>query len=210
MTAVEPSNIKRSRPSGRRAPVAKPVGLDLDDPADPPGSLASTCPNRPDGSESSASTVITTRPGSNWSCTVGLTESRTGVGPVESEARHSRTNRLVPQSVSGSSGRFPHAFTNDSSLIGSLPTSDIEATRPVSGPANSEQSAVTLDPDRLNPRQAAEERPPSPPHGRRGSPTPAPEISNGIQESISIVPPVSSGGSTCSVHSSFPVFSHHT
>src|SRR6516165_3390469 len=64
--------------------------------------------------------VMEIRPDSSWSWTVGLTRIRVAAGPVDSDAWHSRTNRLVPQRVNASSGRLPHAFTNASSVIGTV------------------------------------------------------------------------------------------
>ena len=111
-----------------------------------------------------------------------------------SDARHSRTNRLVPQSVKRlfgkASPRFHERLVADRICV----RDGIESARPVSRPPNAQRSRVSFHSDRLETRKRAN-RALSDSAGGDRHPSGPRAASTGIQQSSSIVEPVCRGGS---------------
>ena len=96
------------------------------------------------------------RPDSIWTLNRGLDLNSCRRRALSAATRrHSRTNRLVPQSVNGSWGSAPQDSTNDSSLIGSV--SGNGSNRPVQSPGRRTPSdpEYLSTPIGLQARQAA-------------------------------------------------------
>ena len=165
----------------------------------PSGSSASVRGKWPESSIISASTVMAILPDSIRSCTVGRTWTRLAVKPVRRVALSSPENRLVPPRVRGSLGRFPHALTNDSSLIGSI--SGRGSSRPVQSPGlpHAKGADEPFDADRLDPWDPADYLPGA--SGAIGDPAGVPRAaSHGRQQSMARVAPGGRGGSMLRIH----------
>ena len=85
---------------------------------------------------------------------VGLIFTRATAGPVWKTGVRSRVSRVVPASVSRSSGSGPQIFTKAmvAQRIGAL--DGLEPPRPVAGPPYPQKCRVLFDAQRLKSRQA--------------------------------------------------------